>query len=232
MKWSYRDLIWSVIQKYSWRVWGTPRTTVSRLKFEQVTSWVHVRSVNPWNQPAKPHSTENCDTYVGPIQLSWFFPVLGLLRTLKARPHYSCSCYSLYTLRVNIRVFTRQSLASNWSSVDEDLRAQVKATRVSRRAQAWRARALVMWTGLYRNYKTQSVASEAFSFSFREVKWLGREADHSPLSSGRGQEWWSYTPTSSHVFMAWCTIWNFVRAHPVNVLFSISSLLFYNFCQL
>jgi hypothetical protein len=30
--------------------------------------------------------------------------------------------------------------------VDEDLRAQVKARRVSRRAQAWRAR--VMWTGL------------------------------------------------------------------------------------
>jgi hypothetical protein len=32
--------------------------------------------------------------------------------------------------------------------VDEDLRAQVKARRVSRRAQAWRARARVMWTGL------------------------------------------------------------------------------------
>jgi hypothetical protein len=26
------------------------------------------------------------------------------LETLKARPHYSCSCYSLYTLRVNIRM--------------------------------------------------------------------------------------------------------------------------------
>jgi hypothetical protein len=32
---------------------------------------------------------------------------------LKARPHYSCSCDSLYTLRVNIRILTRQSLASN-----------------------------------------------------------------------------------------------------------------------
>jgi hypothetical protein len=71
---------------------------------------------------------------------------------LKARPHYSCSCYSLYTLRVNIRILTRRSLASNWSSVDEDLRAQVKARRAFRRAQAWRApaRARVMWTHLKR----------------------------------------------------------------------------------
>jgi hypothetical protein len=69
---------------------------------------------------------------------------------LKGRPHYSCSCYSLYTLRVNIRILTRRSLPSNWSSLDEDLRAQVKARRVSRRAQAWRApaRARVMWTHL------------------------------------------------------------------------------------
>jgi hypothetical protein len=65
---------------------------------------------------------------------------------IKARPHYSCSCYSRYTRRVNIRILTRRNLASNWSSVDEDLRAQVKARRVSRRAQAWRARARVMWT--------------------------------------------------------------------------------------
>jgi hypothetical protein len=71
--------------------------------------------------------------------------------SLKARPHYSCSCYILYTLRVNIRILTRRSLASNWSSVDEDLRAQVKARRASRRAQAWwsPARARVMWTHLY-----------------------------------------------------------------------------------
>jgi hypothetical protein len=69
---------------------------------------------------------------------------------LNARPHYSCLCYSLYTLLVNIRVLTRRNLASNWSSVDEDLRAQVKTSRVSRRAQAWRApaRARVMWTRL------------------------------------------------------------------------------------
>jgi hypothetical protein len=63
---------------------------------------------------------------------------------LKVRPHYSC----LYTLRVNIRILTRRNLASNWSSVDEDLRAQIKARRDSRRAQAWRARARVMWTHL------------------------------------------------------------------------------------
>jgi hypothetical protein len=66
--------------------------------------------------------------------------------SIKTRPHYSCSCYSRYTLRVNIRILTRRSRASNWSSVDEDLRAQVKA----RRAQTWRApaRARVMWTHL------------------------------------------------------------------------------------
>jgi hypothetical protein len=71
-------------------------------------------------------------------------------RNLKARPHYSCSYYSLYTLRGNIRILTRRSLASNWSSVDEDLRAQVKARRVSRRAQPGQApaRARVMWTHL------------------------------------------------------------------------------------
>jgi hypothetical protein len=79
-----------------------------------------------------------------------------LPRTLKARPHYSCSSYILYTLRVNIRNLTRRNLASNWSSVDEDLRAQLKARRVSRGAQAWRtparARARVMWTHLNRHY--------------------------------------------------------------------------------
>jgi hypothetical protein len=77
---------------------------------------------------------------------------------LKARPHYSCSCYSLYTLRVNIRILTRRSLASNSSSVDEDLRAQVKARGVSRREQAWRAPAgaRVMWTHLYTGLNTGS----------------------------------------------------------------------------
>jgi hypothetical protein len=66
--------------------------------------------------------------------------------------------YSLHTLRVNIRILMRRSLASNWSSVDEDLRAQVKARRVSRRAQAWRAwaRARVMWTGLKTMSSTDS----------------------------------------------------------------------------
>ena len=62
------------------------------------------------------------------------------LKTIANKLKYD---YSLYTLRVNIRILTRRSLASNWSSVDEDLRAQVKARRVSRRAQAW-----VMWTRL------------------------------------------------------------------------------------
>jgi hypothetical protein len=61
------------------------------------------------------------------------------LKTIASKLKYD---YSLYTLRVNIRILTRRSLASNWSSVDEDLRAQVKARRVSRRAR-------VMWTRLY-----------------------------------------------------------------------------------
>jgi hypothetical protein len=67
------------------------------------------------------------------------------LKTMANKLKYD---YSLYTPRVNIRIHGRRSLASNWSSVDEDLRAQVKARRVSRRAQAWRARARkrVMWT--------------------------------------------------------------------------------------
>jgi hypothetical protein len=75
-------------------------------------------------------------------------PTHPVVLSLKARPHYSCSCYSLYTLRVNIRILTRRNLASNWSSVDEDFRAQVKARRVSWRAQDWRAptRARIMWT--------------------------------------------------------------------------------------
>jgi hypothetical protein len=75
------------------------------------------------------------------------------------RPHYSCSCYSLCTLRVNIRILTRRHLASNWSSVDEDLRAQIKARRVSRRAHAWLApaRARVMWTHLYCEWGPDSV---------------------------------------------------------------------------
>jgi hypothetical protein len=77
-------------------------------------------------------------------------PVFDRAKTvhaLKARPHYSCSWYSLYTLRVNIRILTRRNLARNWSSVDEDLRAQIKARRVFRRAPA---RARVMWTHLRR----------------------------------------------------------------------------------
>jgi hypothetical protein len=56
--------------------------------------------------------------------------------------------YSLYILRVNIRILRRRSLASNWSSVGEDLRAQVKARRVSQRARAWRATEVV-WTKIY-----------------------------------------------------------------------------------
>jgi hypothetical protein len=78
----------------------------------------------------------------------------GPPRPVKARPHYSCSCScdSLCSrVMWTIWQVTRQaicaarptaccqylkgvSLASYWSSVDEDLRTQVKARRVSRRA--------------------------------------------------------------------------------------------------
>jgi hypothetical protein len=88
---------------------------------------------------------------------------------LKARPHYSCSCDSLCSrVMWTIWQVTRQAIRAaratgswgsaccryikgvrNWSSVDEDLQAQVKARRVFQQAQAWRARARVMWTGLY-----------------------------------------------------------------------------------
>jgi hypothetical protein len=62
----------------------------------------------------------------------------------------------------------RQSLASNWSSVDEYLRAQVKGRRVSRRAQAWRAwaRARVMWTRL----KIQVLKPESMDLKLFVIK--------------------------------------------------------------
>jgi hypothetical protein len=36
------------------------------------------------------------------------------------------------------------------------------------------------------------------------VKWLGREADHSPPSVPRSKNEWWYTSTSQYAFMAWC----------------------------
>jgi hypothetical protein len=35
------------------------------------------------------------------------------------------------------------------------------------------------------------------------VKWLGHEADHSPPSSAKVKNAWSYTSTPQYVFMAW-----------------------------
>jgi hypothetical protein len=89
--------------------------------------------------------------------------------SLKACPHYlcSCSCDSLCSrVMWTIWQVTRQAIRAaratglwgsaccryiNWSSVDEDLRAQVKARRVSWRARAW---ARVMWTHLKRVRRT------------------------------------------------------------------------------
>jgi hypothetical protein len=38
------------------------------------------------------------------------------------------------------------------------------------------------------------------------VKWLGREADHSPPSSAEVKNAWSYTPLPQYIFMAWCLV--------------------------
>jgi hypothetical protein len=39
-----------------------------------------------------------------------------------------------------------------------------------------------------------------------EVKQPGREADHSPPSSAKVKNAWSYTPLPQYVFMAWCLV--------------------------
>jgi hypothetical protein len=38
---------------------------------------------------------------------------------------------------------------------------------------------------------------------FLEVKRLGHESDHSPLSSAEGKNAWSHTSTLPYIFMAW-----------------------------
>jgi hypothetical protein len=39
---------------------------------------------------------------------------------------------------------------------------------------------------------------------FLRVKWAGREADHSPVSSNKVKNMWIYTSTPAYVLMAWC----------------------------
>jgi hypothetical protein len=39
-----------------------------------------------------------------------------------------------------------------------------------------------------------------------EMKWQGREADHSPPSSVEVENAWSYTSTPQYAFMAWCSV--------------------------
>jgi hypothetical protein len=41
---------------------------------------------------------------------------------------------------------------------------------------------------------------------FLKVKRPGREADHSPPSSGEIKNAWSYTSTPQYVFTAWCLV--------------------------
>jgi len=38
------------------------------------------------------------------------------------------------------------------------------------------------------------------------IKRTGREADHSPPSSAKVKNAWSYTFTPQYVFMAWCLV--------------------------
>jgi hypothetical protein len=38
------------------------------------------------------------------------------------------------------------------------------------------------------------------------VNWLGCEADHTPLSSAKVKNAWSYTNTLQYIFMVWCLI--------------------------
>jgi len=40
--------------------------------------------------------------------------------------------------------------------------------------------------------------------SFPEVKWLGHEADQSPLANVKINDLWSYTFTLPYFFMVWC----------------------------
>jgi hypothetical protein len=42
--------------------------------------------------------------------------------------------------------------------------------------------------------------------SFPGVKWPGREADHSPPSSAKVKNAWSYTSTPQYAFMTWCSV--------------------------
>jgi hypothetical protein len=138
--------------------------------------------VMSWNTLMISVSHEKCSIAViifeFSINMCWYVHAKGLvdLMNVKASSLYSCSCDSLCS-RVMWTMWqvTRQAipaaratgswssacclyikgvrLASNWSSVDDDLRAQVKARRVSRRA-----RARVMWTGLKRHRPILSLA--------------------------------------------------------------------------
>jgi hypothetical protein len=47
------------------------------------------------------------------------------------------------------------------------------------------------------------------------IKQKGREADHSPASSDKVKNAWSYTSTPPNVYIAWCLIKQEVRLHYV-----------------
>jgi hypothetical protein len=51
------------------------------------------------------------------------------------------------------------------------------------------------------------------------VMWLGHEADHSPPSSAKVKNVWSYTSTPQYVFMAWCLV-----KHKDNFTFTLIQL--------
>jgi hypothetical protein len=121
--------------------------------------------VAPRTQPdASTHSpaplaqpTERCTTWCSVL------PCWAVLHVTRARA----------TVRVNIRILTRRNLASNSTSVDEDLRAQVKARRVSRRAPT---RARVMWTHLKSTgHKRHCFCRLDSFFSYENLKNISKE---------------------------------------------------------
>jgi len=42
--------------------------------------------------------------------------------------------------------------------------------------------------------------------SFPEVKWLGRESDHLPLSSAEVNNAWGMPPLPQYAFVEWCSV--------------------------
>jgi hypothetical protein len=62
------------------------------------------------------------------------------------------------------------------------------------------------------------------------VKWLGNEADHSPPSSAKVKNAWSYTSTPPYIFMAWCLVKYRIHLHGVVLCYAQGQLYLYLAC--